>query len=172
MKAKKYAFSLSVVVLLTGCSDSKGAITPYERGTPIEQVDKDLNARSITPIKICDYYFYPYEESNIVIQKSNDRQTVLKSECIDKAEPTRAEFSLVQYGMSPFEVITLLGLPISFEFKYSEYSKDYSYNIVGLTFRSEKGEEREIPFLTHSDYLYCCCPGYPEVFLVDYTNPG
>lgn len=170
MKTKKYAFPLTVVVLLTGCSGNKESIIPYERGIPIEQVDKDLYAKSITPIKICGYYFYPCEESNIVIQKSNDRQTVLKSECIDITEPTRAEFSLVQYGMSPFEVVKLLGLPTSFEFKHSEYSEEYNYYIVGLTFRSKDGEEREVPFLTYSDYLYCCCPGYPKVFLLDYTN--
>ena len=167
MKHNRIPLTLLGLLLFTGCSEKEDAVIPYPKGKDMEEVDRELTGKGITPLKVLDYYFYQKGERNVVLQKSSDKKSVLKSESLANPEATKAEFSLLQYGMSPFEVVSLVGLPLSYEL-----NNDYPYrNIVGFTFRTAASEDRKVTFFYYGDYLYCCCPGYTDLYVSDYTYP-
>lgn len=165
MKHKIHVLFIEALLLLTGCFQEE---TPYQKGTPMDEVIQELSAKQIVPLRLCDYEFYRYENHNIVIERSNDGKTVLKSAKYPVSCVTEAEFSLVQCGMSPFEVVSLVGIPVSFEFiKTDVLGEEKDMNIATLSFPTEEGSVMEVPFFAYDGFLYCCSIGKDRLYIGD-----
>lgn len=108
MKPRTELLAFASMAFLVGCSKGQ---PPYQSATSMSEVNRQFSEKQIVPICICDYIFYQYENYDVIVERSNDDKTVLKSASYPTSEVTEAEFALIQSSMSPFVVVSIVGTP-------------------------------------------------------------